>query len=571
MKTKLLAFLMFIAFQANAQYTFEQIDIVSGFGSSSPHSFVEFNGKIYFSATSNSTGRELWVSDGTLNGTNLVKDINPNGDGDPRRLTVVNNVLYFTADTPDEGRELWKSDGTEQGTVLVKDILTGVGDGVVSSYEPFKILNNKIVFVANVMGISNGPYIFESDGTATGTNPIATNVKVDFSLYVEFDMVIHNETLYFEASKSTGTSIGKELWKWNKDNLNSDAILIKDIRAGLSSSNPSEMTAFNNEIYFVADDGNFGKELWKTDGTETNTRLVKDIRLGGLSSFSNYAKFKVFKNKLFFTANDGTHGREIWVTDGTEQGTKLFIDINATSNQYSIEEGDITQQLFFVFNDKMYFKATNSFSASNFPNNLEPWETDGTIQGTKMIADLNPNGNSIHIYNAFFTYNNKLFFTGIDFNDNTKGNLWVYDFNNIPSIISPSNTTYSDVATDYYTPIVFNNELYITSEYQINNVQRGQELWKVIDNTLNLENIPVLKEEIKIYPNPATSFINIKLKSIDQEIESVTVFNVLGKKVVSKNYQTSNAVLDTNSLPKGIYFVKVKTKNQQFTKKIIIE
>ena len=42
--------------------------------------------------------------------------------GDPSSLTGVGGTLFFTADDGIHGRELWKSDGTKAGTVLVKDI-----------------------------------------------------------------------------------------------------------------------------------------------------------------------------------------------------------------------------------------------------------------------------------------------------------------------------------------------------------------------------------------------------------------------------------------------------------------
>jgi len=70
----------------------------------------------------------LWKSDGTSDGTVMVKDIYSGFSGSfPSYLTVVGNSLYFRANDGTNGTELWKSDGTSAGTVMVKDIKSGSG------------------------------------------------------------------------------------------------------------------------------------------------------------------------------------------------------------------------------------------------------------------------------------------------------------------------------------------------------------------------------------------------------------------------------------------------------------
>ena len=80
-------------------------------------------------------GGELWKSDGTEAGTVLVKDIYPgtymfarNHLSEfvvPGALKVADGTLYFDAYDNDNGDEFWKTDGSEAGTVLVKDIYPG--------------------------------------------------------------------------------------------------------------------------------------------------------------------------------------------------------------------------------------------------------------------------------------------------------------------------------------------------------------------------------------------------------------------------------------------------------------
>lgn len=108
--------------------------------SSSPESLIGLGGKLYFQAN-NGTDRELWVSDGTDAGTTLLKNINATASSDPyhlgyfwynnREVLGVNDKgVLFEATSDDKGRELWISDGTTEGTVLVKDINPDAGNGI---------------------------------------------------------------------------------------------------------------------------------------------------------------------------------------------------------------------------------------------------------------------------------------------------------------------------------------------------------------------------------------------------------------------------------------------------------
>ncbi len=91
-----------------------------------PRHFTELGDRVYFAASDMAHGDELWSTDGTPEGTALVKDIAPGKlDAEPRSLVAWRGRLYFRARDIAHGMELWTSDGTAEGTRLVQDISPG--------------------------------------------------------------------------------------------------------------------------------------------------------------------------------------------------------------------------------------------------------------------------------------------------------------------------------------------------------------------------------------------------------------------------------------------------------------
>src|SRR5580704_5621184 len=103
-------------------------DINPGPASGYPNNFITMGSYTYFAGNDGIHGFELWKTDGTSAGTNMIKDIAPGADNGLAvdedglvysTLVVLNNELYFFANDDSTGFELWKSDGTEEGTVEV--------------------------------------------------------------------------------------------------------------------------------------------------------------------------------------------------------------------------------------------------------------------------------------------------------------------------------------------------------------------------------------------------------------------------------------------------------------------
>ena len=101
-------------------------DIVPGSNSADVSKLIAADGDLYFIADDGVHGRELWVSDGSDTGTKLVADINPSQSSrGPTPLLFASPYLFFAADDGTHGDELWITDGTTAGTRLLADIFVG--------------------------------------------------------------------------------------------------------------------------------------------------------------------------------------------------------------------------------------------------------------------------------------------------------------------------------------------------------------------------------------------------------------------------------------------------------------
>lgn len=95
--------------------------------------------------------------------------------------------------------------------------------------------------------------------------------------------------------------------------------------------------------------------------------------------------------------------------------------------------------------------------------------------------------------------------------------------------------------------------------------QQPEDRW----GTLNTENY-IKKIDVKVYPNPSSNQqMSIKLPA-DVKVDNITVFSVIGKKVVEiKNPNSSNATIDIRVSQKGMYLLRIQTNNVTITKKLI--
>jgi ELWxxDGT repeat protein len=422
-------------------------DILEGTGSSSSFSspIVEIGGTAYFVANGGN-GVALWKSDGTLDGTSLVKTF----DGGINDLIAVGDTIYLVANDSSAGNtgfELWKSDGTAGGTSLVKDIFVGSTSSAITNLTA---VGNKLYFTAVDIEVPNSgnvnQEVWVSDGTSAGTKKfditgddfgsdpgqltavgntlyfVATNPStfvpnlykidngansatlVDSTLSNVSNLTAFNNTLYFSASNGTR---GNELWR-----ITSGAIAaVGDIVPGASgSSSIGQLTVVGTTLFFTAGGSTSDVELWKLNGnndTDNDTvSIVKNINPLSTSSPSNLT---AVGNTLYFSANDGTNGTELWKSDGTPGGTQLVSNISPL-------DGSSNPSSLINVGGTLYFTADDGV------NGTELWRLFSGVGQTPTLLDILPGAESSQP-STLTAINGRLFFRAT--NGETGQELWV--------------------------------------------------------------------------------------------------------------------------------------------------
>lgn len=74
--------------------------------------------------------------------------------------------------------------------------------------------------------------------------------------------------------------------------------------------------------------------------------------------------------------------------------------------------------------------------------------------------------------------------------------------------------------------------------------------------------------EFEISPNPASSYLNIKLSN-DMKHSNLEVYDVLGKKIYSKTLDALISSINVSNWNKGIYLIKLSTNSKAVTKRFV--
>ncbi|HEX6864245.1 MAG TPA: hypothetical protein VF414_15555, partial [Thermoanaerobaculia bacterium] len=380
-----------------------------GFGlseSSSPHSFHEAGGRVFFLADEASSGHELWVSDGSGSGTEMLADLCP-GECSMGVLPLgsLGGTFLFAAGEYQDLR-LWRSDGTRAGTFP----LTPVAASFLHEEPAPVIFGGQLLFDACVQGRCG---LWRSDGTLGGTRPvkdlaIETLVAAEGKAYLVRDEYPQGFSLWVTDGSEAGTvPVGKP----------GDGSLTSIVAAG-------------SRVFFVSSTEESGDELWTSDGTPQGTRRLTEFPAD--QPFGDDPLLWPSGKRVYFVADDSVHGLELWRSDGTPNGTRRLTEFDhprpfpspVSGERLLVEE--IKDRAVFMASDgitlpKVWTSTGDPGSVTPLPDpcggacellpeyplmvrsgdrafyvandgvhGFELWSTDGTLQGTRMLLDACP-------------------------------------------------------------------------------------------------------------------------------------------------------------------------------------
>jgi large repetitive protein len=441
---------------------------------------------------------DLWTSDGSEAGTLLVKS----GGACYRSPVIGGGEKLLFAGHDVHGLEPWQSDGTPAGTAPITDLYPGSSSSLFpsTSWTRRGTFNNGRWYFLAKSTEDAGTQLWTTDGTAAGTQmlridnqPSGLHVKPQGELpgpRAFFDLNGNGALLFQGDDGATGAAL------WKTDGTAAGTSLV--MQPGLYADSPGELTRAGNTVFFRSDAGSTNQKLWKTDGTPAGTQLLLEI----VVPFCYPAGFPVdgppefsprdltpLGNDLLFLGGSPYDVDSLWKTDGTPAGTEqlpliansavslgdkvLFqADRNALWKSDGTFPGTVSLDATlpegrWLLNSSIARDGVLFFPGTSPETGEELWQSDGTVAGTHLVAEIVPGPGSKRL-GPFATAGPTVFFVA-------GGNeLWKNDMGGTSLV----RTLPGDPLPGIRSLTVFRGKAYFSHDDGVN----GRELW-VSDGT----------------------------------------------------------------------------------------
>ncbi len=480
--------------------------------SGTPQKMASFNGKVYFYAN-DGNGNELWVTDGTANGTSMI-------DFDAASNATVDNFIVY-----DNELHFFLKEGAFPYVKSISKINTA-GDGVETVLETSDdllkqavVLGNNIYFQQQDDQYINHLYVFDG----TDVNPIEVSDEAQRDMHFESAITFGDNLLvytgrsdeYWDAPSLTG--YGKELYLYN---ITAKTLtLVKDLV----------------ESYFIQ------PGFWGSADTPYPNSA-------GITDFTSLGE------EVFFIANEPTaeiipgqyNGpvvrQVLYVTNGTTEGTMKVEMIDADDN--AIDMSSVSN--LFNWNGKLYFSGND-----NSDNGNELWVYDPTTEMAQMLSSID--GTANHSPEGFCEYDSELYYIGREADNYT----YLFKTDGTSSSRVDPNTNVNSIDD----LAVTGNSLVFKGKGETG----GSELYSYTPMPTTIGEMPDAKT-YSVYPNPTVGVVNIK--GLESNNANYKVYNLAGS-VVEQGVVANNQI--ALRVIKGVYMLEISEGGNTAIQKVVVK
>ncbi|TPH17080.1 PKD domain-containing protein [Litorilituus lipolyticus] len=380
---------------------------------------IVYDGELYFQYSAG-----LWRYNNVTNEPVLVSQFgfkyDPYADPTHPHFAVYNGKLYFNLLTYYDSS--WAGD-TEyielDYEIHAYDSETGVSSTAVNSpgidaynshtYTELTVFNDKLHFIypdyryGNFEG--NGEEISAFDDS-TSLTELITDEQSEFTESSDINFkIVFQDKLFFTATDGIH---GNELWVYDKNSV-IEIEMIDDInstrnvdswRGENSSSDPTHFVAFQNKLYFTADDGVNGRKLWVYEDEYNSVRL--ETKISASAELNTIIPLIAVDNNFYFNADE-----KVWQYNSDTGAVNEIVGIDTMLES-------------ILFNNQLYFSAS-----SDVQENPQLYRLNSSTYEAELINDESYKG---YKPKGFTIYNNKLYFFALDDVDDSRENkLWAFD------------------------------------------------------------------------------------------------------------------------------------------------
>ncbi|HVR97493.1 MAG TPA: hypothetical protein VMW27_12820 [Thermoanaerobaculia bacterium] len=362
--------------------------------------------------TSGETGEDLWATDGSPEGTRRVADFAPTCDPScytpgVYSISAWGDEVFFAVRPDGRPLEIWRSDGTNPGTHPLRELPPGIDYA-----DHFQRVGGHWLFLATY---EDGPSTLWTAGDNFQNAAPLTLCDGGCPTVYELPRNVSPGVWLFTGNDEHSFAL------WSTDGVRARRLADVCPELDLSPNGPDLFPGPDGKLYFRVCPQTYcvpeQRQLWVTDGSPAGTHQIggevsavgffrglvyfgssppsgpgAELRVSDgepglgrrIAILRRYRPgsdplFQAFGNRVLLAGAAETDRVSLWTSDGTQSGTLPVAELPADADRLF---GDFlppvgSRQLFTV--GRLNEDQTET---------AEIWRTDGTAQGTEIVATL---------------------------------------------------------------------------------------------------------------------------------------------------------------------------------------